>query len=296
MDNLHFQEINAKQLLTPAKNPAHWFGVQYNMNIYRGCEHACIYCDSRSECYQISCFDDVTIKRNAVEILRAELAKRHRPVFIGTGGMSDPYTLSEARFRLTGRALQVIADYGHGVHITTKSDLIVRDLEILKKISATWAAVGFTLTTVDDGLAQKIEPRAPLPSKRLAAMKALANAGIFTGIVMMPLLPWIEDNLENISRIIAIASKCGAKFIIPWFGMSLRDRQRAYYYYHLDRLYPGLRAKYETAYGDQYICNSPQQPELERHFKDLCQTYGIIASMKEYFDKLPNLDSQLRLF
>lgn len=296
MSTAHIQEIKAKQLLTPTKNPASWFGVNYSMNIYRGCEHQCIYCDSRSECYQIACFDDLQVKINAVEILKQELAKKRHPGIIGTGAMSDPYTKAESRYRLTGQALQVIADYGFGVHITTKSDLIRNDMDILKKLSKTWAAVAFTITTADDNLAHLIEPQAPPPSKRLAAMKALSTAGIFTGVTIMPLLPFIEDNPENVSRIIEIAAKCGAQFILPWFGMSLRDRQRYFYYTHIDRLFPGVRAKYEAAYGNQYFCNSPHQSELELLFRDLCANRKIVANMTEYLTKLPNLDSQLNLF
>ncbi len=296
MSSAHIQEITAKQLLIPAKNPAAWFGVNYNMNIYRGCEHQCIYCDSRSECYQITCFDDIQVKTNAVTLLKQELAKKCQPEIIGTGAMSDPYTKAETRYHLTGQTLQVIADYGFGVHITTKSDLICNDIDPLKKISKIWAAVAFTITTADDDLARKIEPLAPPPSKRLAAMKTLSTAGIFTGVAMMPLLPFIEDNPENVSRIIEIAVKCGARFIIPWFGMSLRDRQRDFYYSHIDRLFPEIRTKYETVYGNQYMCNSPRQCELERIFRDLCARYDIITDMKEYLSKQPNLDSQLKLF
>jgi DNA repair photolyase len=296
MSTAGIQEIQTKQILTPVKNPTAWFGVNYNMNIYRGCQHQCIYCDSRSECYQIVCFDDLLVKINAVERLKQELAKKRRPGIIGTGGMSDPYTKAETRYRLTGNALQAIADYGFGIHITTKSDLIGHDIAALKKISKVWAAVAFTITTADDDLARQIEPLAPLPSRRLAAMQILSAAGIFTGVAMMPLLPFIEDNPENISQIVEKAAQCGAQFILPWFGMSLRDRQRDYYYAHISRLFPGLPAKYEQLYGNQYICNSPRQYELERLFRNLCASRGIIADMQEYLRKLPNLDSQLNLF
>jgi DNA repair photolyase len=296
MTAMHIQEIHARQILSPAKNPADWFGVHDTMNIYRGCEHQCIYCDSRSECYQIACFENLQVKINTVELLKKELAKKRRRGIIGTGAMSDPYTKSESRYRLTGQALQVIADYGFGIHITTKSDLICNDLDILKKISRSWVAVAFTITTADDDLARLIEPQAPSPSERLAAMKALSAAGIFTGVAMMPLLPFIEDNPENVTRIVEIAAKCGARFIIPWFGMSLRDRQRDYYYSQIDRLFPGIRVKYEAVYGNQYVCNSPGEHQLERLFRDRCASRGIITDMKDYVTQIPDLDSQLKLF
>lgn len=281
MTAVHVQKIQAKQLLAPAKNPADWFGVNHIMNIYRGCEHQCIYCDSRSECYQMVCFENLQLKVNAIELLKKELAKMHGPGIIGTGAMSDPYTKSEARYRMTGQALKVIAEYGFGIHIITKSDIILEDIEILKQINTSWASVAFTITTADDDLARLVEPQAPPPSGRLAAMKALSAAGIFTGVAMMPLLPFIQDNPENISRIVEIAAKCGAHFILPWFGMTLRDRQRDYYFSCIGRLFPGVRAKYEALYGNQYFCNSPRGPELERLFRELCAKHGIISSMKE---------------
>ena len=263
------------------------------MNIYRGCEHRCIYCDSRSECYQITNFDELIIKANAIELLKQELGKKHKREIIGTGARSDPYTKSETNYKLTGQALQIIADYGFGIHITTKSDLILKDLDIIKKISAVKASVAFTLTTTNDDLARKIEPLAPLPSQRLAAIKILAKAGIHTGVTMMPLLPFIEDTAENITHIVTQSFQHGAKFIIPWFGMSLRDRQRDYYYVNLDRLFPGVRDQYEVSYGMQYMANSHHQKELNHLFQNLCASYGIITNMKAVNTPIPNPQYEL---
>jgi len=238
-------------LLSHHKTPDSWFGIKYGMNLYRGCEHQCIYCDSRSECYQIENFADVLVKVNAISLLRKELASKRVKGIVGTGSMNDPYQRVERLYNLTGRALRVIAEYGFPVHVITKSDLVLKDLDALREINRVQATVSYTITTADDALAKKLEPGAPLVSARFKAMSILAANGIHTGITMMPILPFIEDNVENISRIVSKGVQCGATYVIPWFGMSMRDRQRAYYYAKLDELFPGLRRRYERRYGNQ---------------------------------------------
>ena len=173
------REIEAKTLLGHCKDPNGWFGVKYNMNLYRGCEHHCIYCDSRSECYQIADFDgELLVKVNVIELLRKELASKRVKGTVGTGAMQDPYTPSEATLNMTGQALEVIAQWRYPVHIITKSDLILKDLETLVEINKVHASVCFTITTADDALGKKVEPGAPLVSDRLRAAKVLADRGI----------------------------------------------------------------------------------------------------------------------
>ena len=264
------------------------------MNIYRGCEHQCIYCDSRSECYQIENFADVLVKVNAVELLRKELKSKRVRGTIGTGSMSDPYIPLEARYRLTGKALEVIAEHRFPIHMITKSDMVVRDLDLLRAISMVYAAVSFTITTTDDDLARKIEPGAPLPSARLKALQALSAAGIYTGVTMMPILPYIEDTEHNVEAIVRRAHECGASYVIPWFGMSLRDRQRAHYYDKLDKLFPGLRAQYENRYGERYECAAVNADQLARAFAELCAQYGLTSQMRCYTPE--PLVAQLGLF
>jgi DNA repair photolyase len=277
------KEIQAKVLLSHVGQPDEWFGLKYNMNLYRGCQHRCIYCDSRSECYRVDNFDtEVLIKSNAVELLRKELASKRVKGTIGTGSMNDPYMPLEADVNLTGRALAVIAEFRFPVHVMTKSDLVLRDLDTLSQINRTYAAVSFTITTADDRLGRRLEPRAPLVSERLRAIRTLADHGIYTGVTMMPLLPFIEDNDENVRRIVELAHAHGAAYIIPWFGMSLRDRQRAYYYDRLDELFPGLRQRYERTFEEQYACPSPHINRLRQMFEDLCEQYGIATRMRTY--------------
>jgi DNA repair photolyase len=288
------REIHAKVLLSHVKQPDDWFGLKYNMNLYRGCQHRCIYCDSRSECYRIDHFDtEVLIKGNAIPLLREELVSKRVKGTIGTGSMNDPYMPLEADLDLTGRALDVIAEFRFPVHVMTKSDLVLRDLDTLCRINQVYAAVSFTITTADDELGKKLEPGAPLVSKRFRAMKVLADHGIRTGVTMMPVLPFIEDNDQNVRQIVEQARACGASYIIPWFGMSLRDRQRAYYYERLDQLFPGLRREYQRVYGDQYSCQSRNADRLTTLFEELCERYGISTRIEPY---QPVTATQISLF
>jgi DNA repair photolyase len=275
-------EVTAKTLLSSAKRPDPWFGIKYTMNLYRGCQHQCIYCDSRSACYQIENFADVLVKVNAIDLLKKELPRKRVKGTIGTGSMSDPYLPLEATRRLTAQALDVIAEQQFPVHVLTKSDLVLRDLETLRVISRVYAAISFTITTADDELGKQIEPGAPPVSRRLAAMEKLAGAGLLTGALMMPVLPFIEDQPENIAAIVHRARESGASYILAAFGMTLRDRQRAYYYAQLDRLFPGLRLQYERQYGDRYSAAARGAKRLEQIFREACERHGIATRMPFY--------------
>ncbi len=287
------RDIEAKTILGTLKQPDLWFGLKYNFNLYRGCQHQCIYCDSRSECYQIENFSDILVKVNGIEILDKELSKKRVKGTIGTGSMNDPYMPLEAARRMTARALDLIAKYAFPVHIITKGNLVVRDIPVLQEIAKVYAAVSFTITTSDDHLGKKIEPGAPLVSERFAAMKKISSAGILTGITMMPILPYIEDNEKNIESIIEMAADNGAKYIIPAFGVTLRDRQRDYYYQKLDLNFPGLREKYSRRYGNKYFAQSDNSNIIQSVFTDSCAKYQIETKMPFYQS---NSSGQLSLF
>lgn len=290
------REIHAKTLLSPVKQPDGWFGLRYNMNLYRGCQHRCIYCDSRSLCYQIDHFDrDVLVKVNAPDLLRDELPRKRIKGVIGTGSMNDPYMPVERQYQLTRQALEIIAAQGFPVHIITKSDLVLRDLDLLREVNRELALVSFTLTTVDDALAQKVEPGAPSPSRRLDAMRTLAANGIHTGVTLMPLLPFIQDTCENITGIVTRAADCGASYILPAFGMTLRDRQRAYYYTQLDAHFPGLRQRYIRQFGDSYSCPANDAPRLYAHFHALCDRHNIARAVPHYAPQTPSFTQPLLL-
>lgn len=275
------KEIVAKSLLSRVKGPDPWFGLYYGLNLYRGCQHRCIYCDSRSECYSINDFDrEVLIKSNALELLGEELSRKRVVGTIGTGSMNDPYMPVEARMTLTRRALAVIQSAGFPVHVITKGTLVLRDVDLLLAIQRqTYAAVSLTITTADDGLSRKVEPGAPPSSERFAALRSLRQSGLLAGITLMPVLPFLEDSEENIEGIVRRAHESGASYIIAATGMTLRDRQRDYYYAQLDRLFPGLRARYEKTFGNQYSAPSPAAERLQTLFLGLCRDAGIATSI-----------------
>jgi DNA repair photolyase len=287
------EEITAKVLLSHIKQPDDWFGLKYNMNLYRGCQHQCIYCDSRSLCYGIEDFAHIQVKENAIDLLRKELAGKRVKGTIGTGSMNDPYMPIEAKIGLTRQALEVIAEFRFPVHILTKGDLVLRDIDLLERIGEVFAAVSFSITTADDALARKLEPGAAAPSARYRAMRTLADHGILTGVTMMPILPFIEDSDENIAGIVRQAHENGASYIIPAFGMTLRDRQRAYYYDKLDRHFPGTRQCYIEAFGSDYFAPVRNYRKLEAHFQELCRRYDMPARMPQY---KPFTAEQLSLF
>ncbi len=289
------KEIKAKSILSSRKDPDPWFGCKYNMNLYRGCEHRCIYCDSRSECYRIENFEDVLVKANAIDLLRDELPRKRIKGSIGFGAMSDPYTFAEKKYRLTRKSLKVIAEYKFPIHMLTKSDMVLEDLEILREISKEFAAISFTVTTGDDDLASKVEPHAPRPSERFKAMKKLADAGIYTGVTMMPILPFIEDTEENFTDIVKQCKDHGGQYIIGAIGMTLRDRQREYYYKKLDEDFPGVKQKYIDNFGYSYSVRPLNHKRLQEAFLEACEKYGIETEIEIYEPRKVGKGEQPRL-
>lgn len=274
--------IPAKQILSQRTYNENWFGTNYNMNIYKGCSHGCIYCDSRSECYGIETFDKVRGKDKAIDIINTELKAKRKKGVIGTGAMSDPYNPLEKEYNYTRKALELIDLYNFGVAIATKSELITRDIDILKSITThSPVIVKITITTTEDALGKKIEPKASLPSKRFEAIKRLSENGIFAGILLMPVLPFIADNEKNIINIINQASDSGAKFIYPYFGVTLRQGQREYFYSKLDENFKGIKNKYVEEYGFSYECSSVRSKELWKIFKTECDKKEILYKMSD---------------
>jgi len=288
------QYIEAKSILSKLKREDSWFGITWNMNLYRGCQHGCIYCDTRSECYGIHDISSISVKKNALELLSKELIpKRKNRATIGTGSMNDPYMPLEKELQLTRKALQVIAQEKFPVHIISKSNLVARDIDILQDISKIYAAVSFTITTADDSLSQKIEPHAPPSSERFRAMKMLAEKGIYTGVTLMPVLPFINDTKENITAIVQQAKDAGASYILPMFGVTLRKGSREYFYKALDKDFAGYREKYQVRYGEQYECFSSNYKMLNHTFKEQCAIRGIESRMRFY---RPEVYEQASLF
>ncbi len=273
--------IPAKHILIRSKSTA-WFGTDHTVNLYRGCCHGCLYCDSRSDCYRNPDFDRVTAKADALRILRDELARKVRPAFIGMGAMSDPYNPFEEGLLLTRHALELIDAYDCGVSVDTKSDLIVRDIDLYQSIQTHSPVIcKITVTTVDEELAAKVEPRAPSPARRLEAIRKLAEAGIFCGVLLMPVLPFLEDRPEQVLSVVDRSADAGAKFIYSGFGVTMRQGQREHFLRELDRAFPGehLSRRYLARYGDRYRCPSPRARELWEVFTARCRERGLLYQM-----------------
>lgn len=292
--------LKAKTILTKVKYSSEWYGVDYNMNLYRGCSHGCIYCDSRSNCYHIDNFDRVRGKENALYILEKELSKKRTKGVVGIGSMSDTYNPLEIKYEQTRGALKLISKYGFGVSIDTKSDLILRDLDLLKEInSKNNVIIKFTITTTDDKLSKIIEPNVCVSSKRLEAIKILNDNGIFSGIMLNPVLPFITDKEEDIKALVKLASEYGAKFIHTYMGMTLRENQKDYYFNKLEEHFIGLKSKYIKTYGDKYNCLPQKYKYLYNVFVNECNKYGILYKMddiiKAYKKEIIN-NEQISLF
>lgn len=272
--------IEVKQILTPTQDRL-WFGSDYTMNLYRGCCHGCIYCDSRSRCYGVVEFDKVKAKKNALGILANELRSKRKKGIIGSGSMSDPYNPFEKELMLSRGSLELMDENGFGVSVTTKSPLVTRDIDLFQQIKVhSPVIVEITITTGDDELCKKIEPHAASATERFEAVRKLAEAGIYCGVLLTPILPFITDTEENILYVVHKAKEAGARFVYPTLGVTLRDNQRFYYYEQLDKLFPGMSEKYREEYGESYYCGTKDSIGLYEVFKKECKRLGLLYNMQ----------------
>ena len=285
---MHF--VEAKHILSPSNG----------MNLYRGCTHGCIYCDSRSTCYQMDHpFEDVAVKRNAPELLEDTLRRKRRRCMIGTGAMCDPYLPLERELGLTRRCLELIGRYGFGVSVLTKSDLILRDLDLLKHINETTrAVVCTTLTTYDEDLCRILEPNVCTTRKRFEMLKTMRENGIHTGVWLCPILPFLNDTEENMRGLLDYCFGAGVEVIVNFgMGVTLRDGDRQYFYRQLDRHFPGMRQRYIRTFGDAYQCPSPRAKELSAILREECKKHNVICEPEAAMAYLSTLeDRQLNLF
>lgn len=275
---------------------------QNGMNLYRGCTHGCIYCDSRSKCYQMDhTFEDIEVKRNAAAILEQQLRHKRKPCMIGTGSMCDPYIHLERDLQLTRQCIKLIDKYGFGLTILTKSNRILRDLDILRSINnKTKCVVQMTLTTYDDKLCKIIEPNVSVTSKRIEVLKIMQGEGIPTVVWLCPILPFINDTMDNLMGIMDACIDANVKGIVNFgFGVTLREGNREYFYNQLDKHFPGMKQQYMRSFGNSYVCSSPNQDVLKKHFDRICEQNGILHTPDEvfrYMQTFETVQKQMTLF
>lgn len=282
----------------------HILSASNGMNLYRGCIHGCIYCDSRSTCYQFDhAFEDVEVKVNAPELLEDALRRKRRKCMIGTGSMCDPYLPIEQTRLLTRRCLELIDRYDFGVSLLTKSDLVLRDIDLLRSINAkTKAVVCTTLTTFDESLCRILEPNVATTRQRAEMLKTMHAAGIHTGVWLCPILPFLNDTEENLRGLLNDCFDAGVEVIVNFgMGVTLRDGDRQYFYGKLDAHFPGMKERYLRAFGDSYQCASPNAERLEKILRDECRARGVICDPHEAMAWLMRFEdrqaaAQMRLF
>lgn len=287
-------KVNAKGILS----------AQNGMNIYRGCTHGCIYCDARSTCYQMNhAFEDIEVKINAPELLEQKLRKKRKKCMISTGAMSDPYLHLERELKLTRRCLELIDEYGYGLAIQTKSDMILRDLELLKSINRkTKCVVQMTLTTYDEALCRILEPHVCTTARRIEVLNILRDEGIPTIVWMTPVLPFINDTEENILGLLKECGKAKVYGIITFgIGVTLRDGDRQYFYQKLDEHFPGMKERYIRTYGNAYELPVPEEKELMNLVRRECEKAGMQWQTHELFEYMHRFEDkqageQLSLF
>lgn len=271
---MHF--VQAKGILSPNNG----------MNVYRGCSHGCIYCDSRSLCYGFThAFEDIEVKENAPELLEQALRSKRKKCMIGTGSMCDPYLHAEEELQITRKCLEIIDRYEFGVTVLTKSTRVLRDMDLLCSINEkAKAVIQMTMTTADEDLCRTIEPNVSSTKERFEVLMECKKAGIPTLVWLCPVLPYINDNEDNIRRILDYCVRAGVKGIVCFgMGLTLRDGDREYYYQALDRHFPGLKMKYIKKYGNAYSLPSPGEAGLMRILRETCRENGILSDPKECF-------------
>lgn len=289
---MHF--VKAKSILS----------ADNGMNLYRGCTHGCIYCDSRSRCYQINhIFEDIEVKENALLLLEKALKAKKKRCMIGTGAMTDPYLPLEEKLQLTRSALELIYAHGFGAAVQTKSDRVLRDLDLLAKINdRSKAVVQMTLTTHGDGLCRILEPNVSPTSRRVAALKQFRDAGVPTVVWLSPILPYINDTRQNIEGLLESCIDAGVKGILCFnMGLTLREGNREYFYTQLDLHFPGLKERYIREFGNRYEANSPRNAELMQLFHETCEKAGMLHDIRQIFSYLHQFEekethTQLSLF
>ena len=272
------------------------------MNLYRGCTHGCIYCDSRSACYKMKHdFEDIEVKRNAAEILDRQLRSRRAPCMISTGAMGDPYIHLEEKLGITRQCLEVIERHGFGLAILTKSARIMRDIDLLYAINVkAKCVVQMTMTTFDEDLCRILEPNVSTTAERFAVLDTMRKAEIPTVVWICPILPFINDTEENLRGLLDYCVRAKVKGIVTFgLGTTMREGSRDYFYKMLDKNFPGIKQKYIEKYAGNYGCTSPNSRKLHRILAKTCDEHGILHKLDDvfaYINKFAPNTRQLSLF
>jgi len=239
-------------------------------------------------------FEDIEVKRDAPKILESQLRRKRKPCMISTGSMSDSYIPLENELQVTRQCLLLIEKYSFGLAIQTKSNRILRDLDILKRINAkTKCVVQVTLTTFDEDLCRKIEPNVSTTLERFRVLETLQEAKIPTVVWLSPILPFINDTEENLHGLLNYCIKAKVRGILCFgFGVTLREGNREYFYAKLDEQIPGLKQKYVQQFGNAYICASPNSEQLMNIFQSKCQQQGILYKVDDVFAYLRKFEQK----
>ena len=300
-----YKEYHCKSMLRMHKYVDNWFWSAASISPYKACEHACNYCDGRSKRYHASeDFDRVIyVKINAPQVLKKELNKlfprqktlsdfggekgRHerkaKPLVAVSSGISDAYQPAERKYGLTRKILELLRDYDVPTYVMTKSDMVLRDLDLLKEINKrSWCNVSFSLSMIDKNISRIFEPKASTPQKRLKAMKIIAEEGIMAGITYIPVIPYITDASEQLEDTIRTSKEHGAGYILAG-TMTIRDLQAKRFYETLNSHYPELVEKYRKLYRGGYGPDRDYMAKFYRKIKTLCAKYEIQNYIPRYW-------------
>lgn len=295
---MNIEQSFGRQVIHPAKSPTRWFGIDFHANLYWGCPHGCLFCDLVADCRPGEDFSKITHRPDVLEILSRELAGKPKDAVISFGSAADPYNPAEAEEKLMRRALEMVDAAGLGAAVTTKGDLILRDLDLLKRIAAhSPLVVIFPISTYSDAVCRKLEPEAPKPSERFRTLGKLAAEGILCGVKMIPVIPFLNDTEDNVRDIIRSSRNAGARFVYPSFGIQFREGQREHFMMMIEKEFPGLRNVFMDTYGLRSACVSLQAPKLKKTFVIECKKQKMLYGMKEIVQLIrPDKNVQLKLF
>ena len=286
-------ERDFKTIINKLKYIDSWFWCRYTINPYSGCEHACVYCDARSEKYYLHPDLDnvVYVKTNVKQMLdkRLKNARTLLPDVVGLGGVCDAYQPAEAEYKNARNILEVLYKYKYPVFMVTKSTMVMRDLDLYSKMAEEYySTITFTITSFDEEIVNFLEPHASPSKERIEALKDIKekHPKIQTGVCFMPIVPYFEDSDENLEDVISQTKKANCDFILFAPGMSLRDSQAQFFIRKLkDSKYSNLLKKMLDLYKGEMHPNSDYVSKIHNKLVALCKQYELPCRAKRF---IPN--------